>query len=217
MLSFIRISKGVIFHSLGNGFGSIELGIPGCTFIKVPRASIYTANIKNNICMHIDGPTYGGYCVKSEDGAGESDKSNITVSYNYCYDIGTSCVDIDGTTNPTVSNNTTGDPEIKGAGNKPDPYYRPSVLGANVVDSGTDVDLWYNDDAPDIGAYEICPDFEQWGTARNDLWRGWHLGDDIVKKGNKIGFISAGEDAWLSSPVFYMSRDTNYISYFGVG
>lgn len=63
---------------------------------------------------------------------------------------------VDQTSNWTINNNTSvSSIGLNWSGSKPDPYYKPTGSGSNVVDAGTDVGLSYSGSAPDVGRYEL--------------------------------------------------------------
>jgi hypothetical protein len=105
--------------------------------------------VRNNIIMNGN-----NYCVSIE-GANASNVTNPVITHNYCYNNRTDSIYDAGSRNPTINNNTDGDPGINEFGNKPDPFYLASSIDSNCVDAGTSVGLPYSGSAPDIGAYEL--------------------------------------------------------------
>lgn len=109
-------------------------------------------NIKNNIMLNL---TTRGVGISDSVGGGTV-TSNINVDYNFYHNVSTWLWQsptgqiTDGGHNNNVS------PGVTGSGNRPDPYYRPSSAGSNLVNAGIIVGLPYSGSAPDIGAFEFA-------------------------------------------------------------
>ena len=96
--------------------------------------------------------------IVSTYGAFGKNINSMEISHNVFHGNGQANIAVSGTTNSRIYNNQVVAPEIRGSGEKPDPYYRPRDNSANIVDLGMDVGMAYQGAAPDVGAYEYTAD-----------------------------------------------------------
>jgi hypothetical protein len=120
-------------------------------------------DVRNNLVINTNTgySYYHNQLIHRENGAVLNNlQVNNNILNNLDLNVGGLLGGVLGILNP-ILNNSTSDPQISKAGDRPEPYYVP-LTGSPLIDAGTDVGFTYQGAAPDIGAYEF-------GNAANQL------------------------------------------------